>query len=126
MKKNNKGFTLIELMIVIAIMGVLASLGYPAYSSYVKKGNRGDAISALLAEAGRMEEFYMNADTYTGAAVGSATSSEGKYGIAVTIPAGGVSYTLTATPVGTDTECTTLTYNSLGVKGSTGTSSDCW
>jgi type IV pilus assembly protein PilE len=126
MIKNNKGFTLIELMIVIAIIGILAAVGYPAYTSSVKKGNRADAISALLYEAGRMEEFYMNSDTYTGAAVSTASSPEGLYTIAVTIPGGGLSYTLTATPVGSDPECTTLTLDSLGQKGSTGTASSCW
>ena len=126
MKKYNNGFTLIELMIVIAIIGILAGIGYPSYLSHVNKGKRADAINALLSEAGRMEEFYMNSDTYTGATVGSATSTEGNYGIAVTIAGGGFSYLLTATPVGTDAECLTLTYDSLGVKGSTGSSSDCW
>jgi type IV pilus assembly protein PilE len=125
MKKNNQGFTLIELMIVIAIIGILAAVGYPAYTSAVKKANRGDAMDALLQESGRLEEFYMNNDTYTGAAVANANSDEGMYTIAVAIDASGFSYILTATPVGTDTECGNLILNSLGQKSSS-TGTNCW
>ncbi len=72
MKQTNKGFTLIELMIVVAIIGILAGVAYPSYTSYVKKANRADAIDSLLLLSGRMEEFYMNNDTYVGATVGAA------------------------------------------------------
>ena len=124
--KNNKGFTLIELMIVIAIIGILAAVGYPAYTSAVKKGNRADGIDSLVALAGRMEEFYLNDDTYADATVGSATSSDGLYTIAITA-ADGFTYTLTATPVQGDPECGNLTLTSLGVKGtSAGTPASCW
>jgi len=126
MKKNNRGFTLVELMIVIAIIGILASVAYPSYTSYVKKANRADAIDSLLSLSGRMEEYYMNNDTYAGATVASATSSDGLYTLAIT-SATAFAYTLTATPVGADAECTTLTYNSLGQKGATGTdAANCW
>ena len=129
MKQTNKGFTLIELMIVVAIIGILAGVAYPSYTGYVKKVNRADAIDSLLYEAGRMEEFYMNNDTYTAAAVANAVSSEGLYNMSVTVPAGGFSYTLTAAPVTADTECGSLTLDSLGVKGVTavgGTVGACW
>ena len=60
MKQTNNGFTLIELMIVIAIIGILAGIAYPSYTGFVKKANRADAIDSLLVLSGRMEEFYMN------------------------------------------------------------------
>ena len=116
MKKYNKGFTLVELMIVIAILGVLGSLAYPSYLSHVKKANRADGIDSLLALAGRMEEYYMNNDTYDGATVASVDSSDKLYKLSITT-ATGFAYTITATPVTTNTDCGNLTLNSLGEKG---------
>jgi type IV pilus assembly protein PilE len=134
MKQHNKGFTLVEVMIVVAIIGVLATLGYPSYLSAVKKGQRGDAIDSLVLLAGRMEEFYMNNDTYAGATinaggtgtVGSNQTSDSLYTLSIT-SATAFAYSLTATPTGTDLECTTLTLNQLGQKGATGTDAvNCW
>ena len=125
MKKNNKGFTLIELLIVIAIIGVLASIGYPAYTSAVKKGNRADGIDSLVALAGRMEEFYLNNDTYAGATVASSSSSDGLYTVAIATQ-DGFTYSLTATPVQGDPECGVLTLTSLGVKTAATGSANCW
>ena len=126
MKKNNKGFTLIELMIVVAIIGILAAVGYPSYVGHVKKGNRADGIDSLLALSGRMEEFYMNNDTYVNATVASNTSSDGLYTMSITNSTA-YAYTIQAAPVQGDSDCGNLTLNSLGVKGtSTGTVSDCW
>ncbi len=126
MKKNNKGFTLVELMIVIAILGILGSVAYPSYLSHVKKANRADGIDSLLALAGRMEEYYMNNDTYVDATVTNVNSSDGLYTLSITT-ATAFAYTITATPVGGDSYCGNLTLNSLGVKGtSAGTVADCW
>ena len=132
MKQTKKGFTLVELMIVVAIIGILAAVAYPSYTGYVKKANRADAIDSLLSLAGRMEEFYMNTDSYAGATVGVAgtvgsdQTSEGLY--TLSIPAAtAFAYTITATPVAADPECTTFTLNQLGQKGATGTSAaTCW
>ena len=127
MKKNNRGFTLIELMIVIAIIGVLAAVGYPAYTSSVKKGNRADGIGGLLSLAGRMEEFYMNNDSYDGAVVVNATSPDGLYTMSIT-SATDFAYTLTATtiPVGADSECGNLILTSLGQKLDSANNGNCW
>lgn len=133
---GNKGFTLIELVVVIGIIGVLASIAYPAYTDSVNKGRRADAIDTLVNLAGRMEEFYMNNDTYAGSNVttllGSATSSGGYYTLSLLGEDGtGVpnnfGYMMKATPVGADDQCGYLTLTSLGVKASElTTSARCW
>lgn len=127
MNKKNKGFTLIELMIVIAIIGILGAVGYPAYTSMVKKSNRADGVDSLLSLAARMEEHYNVNDTYVGATVANATSSDDYYTLAIDT-ATLYEYTLSATPAGwTDDECNVLTYDSLGKKGSSvNGATDCW
>ncbi|HHJ34625.1 MAG TPA: prepilin-type N-terminal cleavage/methylation domain-containing protein [Gammaproteobacteria bacterium] len=128
--KNIKGFTMVELMIVVAIIGILAAVGYPAYNNAITKSNRADAIGALLAAAGRMEEHYMNNDTYAVADVttlmGTNQSPEGYYTLSFASAPTAFGYQLVATANGTDAECVTFTLDQLGQKGSTGTSSSCW
>ena len=127
MKKTSRGFTLIELMIVIAIIGILASVAYPSYTRSVQKSKRADGIGGLLPLAGRMEEFYMNANTYDGATVANPTSPDGYYTLSITEQTD-FGYTLTATtiPVGADTECGNLILNSLGQKTDSAGNGNCW
>ena len=125
--KKNKGFTLIELMIVIAIIGILAAIGYPSYASHVKKANRADGIDSLMALAGRMEEFYLNDDSYADATVGNAVSSEGLYTMGISA-SDDYTYTITAKPLKGDPDCGILSLTSLGVKGvsTSAAVADCW
>ena len=133
MKKNNSGFTLIELMIVVAIIGILAAVGYPGYTNAVKKANRADAIDSLLSLAGRMEEFYMNNDTYDGATInaagtgtaGSNKTSDDLYTLSIT-SATAFAYTLTATPKSADPDCGNLILDSLGQKTASTGDAACW
>ena len=66
--KNKKGFTLTELLIVVAIVGILASIAYPSYQDSVTKSRRADAQGALQGLAQAMERHYTTEGTYTGAA----------------------------------------------------------
>ncbi|NOQ90162.1 MAG: prepilin-type N-terminal cleavage/methylation domain-containing protein [Gammaproteobacteria bacterium] len=136
MKNKKQGFTLIELMIVIAIIGILAAVGYPAYTSSVQKANRADAIDALVTLSQQLEKYYLVNESYTDATVTGlmcgTTSDNGKYTLTMTGADGSgtpnnFGYKLTATPVTTDSFCGNLTLDSIGTKGtSAGTVAACW
>jgi type IV pilus assembly protein PilE len=140
MKYNShKGFSLIELMIVVAIVGLLAAVAYPAYQDNARKSRRSDAMIALTRAAALQEKMYMDNNSYTNSIndIGGASSPDGHYTIALTNPGcsstvGGVTYyscfTLTATAVGAqvgDTDCATFTLTNTGQQGSTG-GGTCW
>jgi type IV pilus assembly protein PilE len=72
MKKSNKGFTLIELMITVAIVGILAAIAMPIYSSYVTKSRRVDGQATLTSLAQAMERYNTENSTYVGATLGAA------------------------------------------------------
>ncbi len=109
--RANRGFTLIELMIAVAIVGILAAIAYPSYQDHVRRTYRSTAKADLVALAQAAERYYTTragAMTYTGAttalysghspADGPAASA--RYNLAIAVAADGQSYTLTATPVG--------------------------
>lgn len=67
MRRSNRGFTLIEIMIVIAIIGIVITIGYPSLTEYVKKGRRAEVAGLLSEQAQMLERFYSKSNVYTGA-----------------------------------------------------------
>ncbi|MFJ7797729.1 type IV pilin protein [Pseudomonas sp. NPDC096950] len=67
MRRSNRGFTLIEIMIVIAIIGIVITIGYPSLTEYVKKGRRTEVAGLLTEQAQILERFYSKNNIYTGA-----------------------------------------------------------
>lgn len=141
--KTQHGFTLIELMMVIAIVGILAAVAYPSYTQYIVKSNRSAALGFMLAVASKQEQYILDARSYATdmTALGYPDSSipkEVKDNYAVTVTANNTAppptYTVTATPTDTykqlsrDTKCGTLTLDQAGNKGKSGSGSvaDCW
>lgn len=134
------GFTLIEVLIVVVIVGILMAVALPAYQGTLQKGRRSDAKSALMDVANRQEQHMLDRNTYTldmtelGFAADPYISEEGHYSIDAAACGAGIAscYVLTATPQAgspqaTDTRCTTFVLTSAGSKTATGTTqNECW
>ena len=140
--RPHMGFTLIELMIVVAIVGILAAVAYPAYTEQVKRGRRSDAATVLMESAQFMQRYYNANNSFktTDAAQTAlndaglnrsprnASDGDEHYDIEIEVDDNGRGYELTATPVQTDEACGSLTLSHRGEKGETGSAevTDCW
>lgn len=141
-KKTALGFTLIELMIVVAIVAVLAAIAYPAYTSYIVKAHRAAATACVSEQANYMERYNatnLRYDQDAAAvpnvlpAMACATPDQTGGSYAYTLSTlDATNYTITATPIGSqltlDTGCATLTLDQSGTRTASGPDgvAHCW
>ena len=151
MKRNLQqahGFTLIEVLVTVAIVGILAAIAIPSYSYYTQRTNRSGAKTTVERVRGLLEQYYINNKTYTtnltdlgftnspmniDSTGAETTAGNTYYQLSVNVPGtvycANCSYEIIATPKNTqanDTKCATIWENALGQKGSSTGASDCW
>lgn len=135
MRAVQRGFSLIELMIVVAVIAVIASIAIPSYTNYVQRANRADAIQALLEAAGRQERIFVTTQQYSNnmAELGGAVSENGYYNLAAVVGADGRSFTISATATAgqaADADCRVFILDNLGRQTSEDSAGDpstgCW
>lgn len=137
MRVRNKGFTLIELMIVLAIIAILVAVAYPSYQNSVRKTKRAEGQALLLAAAQMQERHFTRFLKYgttlitsgeeTATDVFVKDTSDGGY-YKLKLSGGGAAYALTAEAQGAQANdsCGNLTLDNLGVKDATGSNVNCW
>lgn len=131
MNKYHNGFTLIELMITVAIIAIIAAIAYPSYQEQVRETRRANAQADLLELSSYMERYYTERFSYAGAALPFNTSPKqgGSTFYNLSFPPanpGANSYTIQAVPTGSqgNDRCGTLTINEVGQRNSGGV--NCW
>ncbi|WP_434628172.1 prepilin-type N-terminal cleavage/methylation domain-containing protein [Pseudomonas sp. Z1-29] len=131
MRKSNRGFTLIEIMIVIAIIGIVITIGYPSLTEYMKKGRRAEIAGLLSEQAQILERHYSKTNVYTNAT----GLSGGNDFYTINLTPTEQSFTLTAlrrsgSSMATD-KCGDFTIDNTGKRGNINsaagvTTKDCW
>jgi type IV pilus assembly protein PilE len=110
--RRSRGFTLIEMVVAVAIIGILIRIALPTYRDQIRRGNRAAAQSQLVELAGLEEKIFLNSNAYTASITGTYTgASSGGLGVptgksrdgnyALSASASGASFTITATPLST-------------------------
>ena len=141
---NCKGFSLVEILVVVIVAGILLGVAIPSYQGYILRNDRTDATVALTNIAGSQERFYLQNGTYASnvqlAALGFPTShtERGYYRLSIVPHIGGLSvgYTAKASAVRTekqaaDSNCATFSIDEMGQRGANGSSNkalieECW
>lgn len=138
MRKVHQGFTLIEVMIVVAIIGILTSIALPSYTDYIRRGHRTEGRAGLLQMAQWMERAATANGVYptatdNGAAVTAALASVKAARYTFTLASTASTFTVTATATGAQAvdKCGNYTLNHAGVRGAKGVTTgdlvtECW
>jgi len=142
---RSHGFTLIEAMIVVTVLGILAAIIFPSYSAYVLRANRAAGKAAVMRIAGQQESLYTDRKAYAASLADlspgwvatmhlrrdgnfqNGDTAEAIYRLTSTPTASG--FTIRAEPIHTqarDIECGTLIYDSTGLKTTSTLRADCW
>ncbi|MGV6397564.1 type IV pilin protein [Pseudomonas caspiana] len=132
MRFRSKGFTLIELMIVVAIVGILAAIAYPNYTEYTKRTQRSAIASLLTEQTQALERYYSQRGQYSNVAGSPLTLSGGNAYYTIAAVRDAQTYALTATPIATTMmngdKCGNFVITNTGkISNSTGLATkDCW
>lgn len=122
---RQQGFTLIEILIVVALLGILSAIAFPSYSDYVESSRRADGHLALLNGTQDMERCRSTKFSYTNCDIATDESEQQYYDVEVSSKTA-TSFTITATAKGAqsgDTDCSTMSIDDLGVRAP---ATGCW
>lgn len=131
MKHSQNGFTLIELMVTVAIVAILAAVALPSYQQYMRKGARAEVQSHMMDIAARQGQFLLDNRAYAASvsalSMTTPASVSSKYTLAIATETSPPGFTITATPSGSQASdsCGTLALDNAGSKTASGTGS-CW
>ena len=117
---RERGFSLLELMAVLVIIGVLSAIAWPSYLQYVLRSNRAAAQSFMMTVANRQEQYILTNRSYAASTAALSLTAppetNGRYTFAVTNPGGATTYLVTATAIGNQASDGDLTLSSDGTK----------